>query len=183
MKEECILVKDKHFNLFIDEERIQKRIEIIAKELTAVYENKRPIFIAILNGSFMFASDIFKQLDFDCEITFMKLSSYQAMSSTGDVSTLIGLSQSIKDRHVIILEDIIDTGRTVHHFMKSLQSESPASIAVCSLLVKPTALQFNIDIDYFGFEIEDKFVVGYGLDYDQYGRNYKGIYKLAQAQN
>ena len=179
MKEK-VLVKDKYFKVFITEQKIQERVAIISSEMTAIYENKQPIFIAILNGSFMFASDVIKNIDFDCEINFTKLSSYEALSSTGNVSTLIGLNQSIEGRHVIILEDIIDTGRTMHHFTKALEVEKPASVAICSLLVKPTALQFNIDIDYIGFEIEDKFVIGYGLDYDQLGRNYRDIYKLAE---
>ena len=177
---ENILVKDKYFTILISEEKIQKRIAVISSEMTSIYENKRPIFIAILNGAFMFASDIIKSINFDCEINFIKLSSYEAMSSTGNVSTVIGLNQSIEGRHVIILEDIIDTGRTMHYFIKALKKEKPASTAICSLLIKPTALQFNIDIDYTGFEIEDKFVIGYGLDYDQLGRNYKDIYKLAK---
>jgi len=179
MKEK-VLVKDKHFKVFLTEEQIQKRIAIISSEMTAIYETKTPIFIAILNGAFMFASDIIKNIEFDCEINFTKLSSYEAMNSSGNVSTLIGLNKSIEGRHVIILEDIIDTGRTMHHFTKALEKENPASVAICSLLVKPTALQFKIDIDYTGFEIEDKFVIGYGLDYDEFGRNYRDIYKLAE---
>jgi hypoxanthine phosphoribosyltransferase len=177
---ENVLVKDKYFKIFISEEKIQKRVAVISSEMTAIYKNKQPIFIAILNGAFMFASDIIKNVDCDCEVNFIKLSSYEAMSSTGNISTLIGLNQNIEGRHVVILEDIIDTGRTMHHFIKSLEKEKPASTAICSLLVKPTALQFNIDIDYVGFEIEDKFVIGYGLDYDQLGRNYRDIYKLVK---
>ena len=177
---ESVLVKDKYFKIFVTEQEIQERIAIISSEMTALYENKQPIFIVILNGAFMFASDIIKGIDCDCEISFIKLSSYEAMSSSGHVSTLIGLNKSIEDRHVVILEDIIDTGRTMHHFTKTLEKEKPASVAICSLLVKPTALQFKIDIDYIGFEIEDKFVIGYGLDYDELGRNYRDIYKLAE---
>ena len=177
---ENILVKDKYFKVFITEQEIQERIATISAEMTAIYENKQPIFIAILNGSFMLASDVIKSINFDCEVNFTKLSSYESMSSSGNVSTLIGLNKSVAGRHVIILEDIIDTGRTMHHFTKALEQEKPASVSICSLLEKPTALQFNIDIDYIGFEIEDKFVIGYGLDYDELGRNYRDIYKLAE---
>ena len=176
---ESVFVKDKYFKVFITEQKIQERIAIISSEMTAIYESKQPIFIAILNGSFMFASDIIKNIDFDCEVNFTKLSSYESMNSSGNISTLIGLNKSIEGRHIVILEDIIDTGRTMHHFTKVLEQEKPASVAICSLLVKPTALQFKIDIDYTGFEIEDKFVIGYGLDYDELGRNYRDIYKLA----
>jgi hypoxanthine phosphoribosyltransferase len=177
---ENVLVKDKYFKLFIEEQKIQERIAVISSEMSAIYENKKPIFIVILNGAFMFASDIIKNINFDCEINFIKLSSYEALNSTGTVSTLIGLSKSIEGRHIVILEDIIDTGRTIHYFTKALEKENAASVAVCSLLVKPTALQFNIDIDFIGFEIEDKFVIGFGLDYDEYGRNYKSIYRLVE---
>jgi len=174
-----IKVKDKLFKPFISEARILERIQNIADDLKVTYQDKNPLFIAILNGSFMLAADVMKAVDFDCEITFTRLSSYQAMSSTGKVSTLLGFQQSLENRHLIILEDIIDTGRTMNYFTKSLQSENPASVAIVSLLVKPSAIVYPIDIDYTGFEIEDKFVVGYGLDYDEQGRQYRDIYQLA----
>lgn len=179
---ENIQVLDKQFNVLIAEERILSRVQEIAKEMTAIYQQKKPIFIAILNGSFMFATDIIKQIDFDCEITFTKLSSYEGFKSGGNINTIIGLNKSLKNRHVVILEDIIDTGRTMHYFTNALKKEEAASVAICSLLVKPTALEFKIDIDFVGFEIEDKFVVGYGLDYEEYGRNYNAIYQLAEEE-
>jgi hypoxanthine phosphoribosyltransferase len=152
---------------------------VIADELKIEYADKNPLFIAILNGSFMLAADVMKAVDFDCEITFTRLSSYQAMSSSGTVSTILGFQQSLKNRHLIILEDIIDTGRTMNYFMKSLQTENPASVAIVTLLVKPSAVVYPVNIDYAGFEIEDKFVIGYGLDYDEQGRQYRDIYQLA----
>ena len=178
--EERILVKDKYFKKFISETDVLNRIKVIALELKVRYQNKRPLFIAILNGSFMLASDVMKAIDFDAEITFTRLASYEAMSSSGDVKTLIGLKKDIQNRDVIILEDIIDSGRTMHHFLKSLTKENPASISIFTLLYKPKAAIYSLDIDYIGFEIEDKFVIGYGLDYDEYGRQYPDIYQLSE---
>ncbi len=175
-----ILVKDKYFKIFIPEKAILERIQEIADDLKTEYANKRPLFIVILNGSFMLAADVMKAVDFDCEITFIRLSSYQEMRSSGTVSTLIGLKTDVNNRHLIILEDIVDTGRTMNHFMQSLEAQNPASVALVSLLVKPSALVYPVEIDYTGFEIEDKFVIGYGLDYDEYGRQYRDIYQLTE---
>ncbi len=173
-----ILVKDKYFKPFIKEAAILERINEIAAQIKDRYEGKRPIFLAVLNGSFMVASDLVKSMDFDCEITFTSLSSYQSMASSGEVQTLIGLKNSIENRHIIIVEDIIDSGRTMHHFLKTLQKEKPASVAIFTLLYKPNAIVFPLEIDYIGFEIDNKFVIGYGLDYDEYGRQYRDIYQL-----
>ncbi|MGB0861263.1 MAG: hypoxanthine phosphoribosyltransferase [Saprospiraceae bacterium] len=177
--EKTILVKDKYFKKFISKATIEARIKEIVLEMATVYAKKNPLFIAVLNGSFMVASDIMKAIDFDAEITFIKLASYENMASTGEVNTLIGLKGGLEGRDVIIIEDIIDSGRTMHHFLPSLEAKNPQSIAIFTLLHKPSATIFDLDIDYVGFSIEDKFVIGYGLDYDQAGRHYGDIYQLA----
>jgi hypoxanthine phosphoribosyltransferase len=177
--QKTILVKDKEFKVFISEETIQARVKEIATEMAVVYAKKNPLFIAVLNGSFMLASDIMKAIDFDAEITFIKLASYENMASTGAVSTLIGLKGSLEGRDVVIVEDIIDSGRTMYHFLETLETQNPKSVAVFTLLHKPTATVFDLNIDYIGFSIEDKFVIGYGLDYDEAGRQYPDIYQLA----
>lgn len=177
--EKTILVKDKSFKEFISEATIQARIKEVAAEMSVIYAEKNPLFIAVLNGSFMLASDTMKAIDFAAEITFIKLASYENMASTGAVNTLIGLKNSLEGRDVIIVEDIIDSGRTMHYFLETLEIQKPKSVAIFTLLHKPTATVFDLNIDYIGFSIEDKFVIGYGLDYDEAGRQYPDIYQLA----
>ena len=142
------------------------------------YAGKRPIFLSILNGSFLFTADLFKQITIEAEVCFIKLASYKGMSSSGNVITAIGLEANVSGRDIIILEDIIDTGKTLHHYLPQLISSSPASVKVAVLLNKKEALQFPVQVDYSCFEIPNKFVVGYGLDYDGLGRNSKDIYQL-----
>jgi len=144
------------------------------------YAGKKPLFIAILNGSFMFASDLFKELNFEAEICFIKLASYKGTKSSGQVITAIGLDIDLAGRHVIVLEDIIDTGKTLHSFLPQLQNQQPASLKVAVLLDKPEPRKFEIDINYACFVIPNKFVLGYGLDFDGYGRNLKEIYQLSE---
>lgn len=173
-----IKIKDKQFIPFISENTIEAKIKELASQLKTDYEGKRPLLIAILNGSFMFASDLFKELKFEAEISFIKLASYKGTKSTGHVVTAIGLDTDITERHIIILEDIIDTGKTLHSFLPQLQHQQPASLKVAVLLDKPEPRQFEVPIDYKCFTIENKFVVGYGLDYDGLGRNISSIYQL-----
>ncbi len=173
-----IKIKDKQFIPFISETAIEGKIKELAAQLKTDYEGKRPLLIAILNGSFMFASDLFKELKFEAEISFIKLASYKGTKSTGHVVTAIGLDTDITERHIIILEDIIDTGKTLHSFLPQLQHQQPASLKVAVLLDKPEPRQFEVPIDYKCFTIENKFVVGYGLDYDGLGRNISSIYQL-----
>ncbi|MCK5171178.1 MAG: hypoxanthine phosphoribosyltransferase, partial [Bacteroidales bacterium] len=143
------------------------------------YKDKNvPLFISILNGSFMFTADLFKHIDFTCEVTFLKLTSYRGTSSTGSVRQLIGVNESIAERDVIILEDIVDTGITIEQILGQLKSFEPASVKVASLLFKPEAYQKDFGIDYIGMEIPNDFIVGYGLDYDRLGRNFPDIYTL-----
>jgi len=172
-----IQIHDKFFRPYISSEQIWEKIEEIARKLETDYEGKTPVFIAILNGSFMFAADLFKVLNIPAEICFIKLASYKGTKSSGTVITSIGLDVDLFGKHVIILEDIIDTGKTMHEFLPQLFHQQPASLKICALLHKPEATKFPLTIDYCGFSIPDKFVVGYGLDYDGLGRNIKEIYQ------
>ncbi len=173
-------VNDKLFKPFITREQLHSRIGEMARDLEADYAGENPLFIAILNGSFMFASDLFKALSIPAEICFIKLASYKGTKSTGHVITSIGLDADLHNRHVIILEDIIDTGKTMTRFLPQLLNQQPASLKICALLYKPDANQFPVQINYLGFSIPDKFVVGYGLDYDGFGRNIDEIYQLVE---
>lgn len=174
-----IQVLDKTFTPFLSEEIIQQRIVQLAQQINEDYHGKNPFFIGILNGSFIFASDLYKLIKVPSTISFIKLVSYKGTSSTGTVITSIGLEEDLQGRDVILIEDIVDTGKTLTEFIPTLQKQSPASIKICSLLHKPEALTHPLKIDYCGFDIPNKFVVGYGLDYDGYGRNSKEIYQLS----
>lgn len=173
-----IQVNDKWFVPYISEEAIAEKNAEIAANISKDYKGESPLFIAILNGSFIFAADVFRRLDIDAEISFIKLASYKGTTSTGKVVTAIGLDEILTNRHVIILEDILDTGRTLFNFLPELRAQNPKSIKIATLLNKKEARQFDIHPDYYGFEIPDKFVVGYGLDYDGNGRNIPCIYQL-----
>lgn len=173
-----IKVHDKEFEPYLTDAQLQDRIKAMADAINTDYAGKKPLFIAILNGSFMFASDLFKYITIDAEICFIKLASYKGTKSTGHVITAIGLDTDIIDRHVIILEDIVDTGKTLSEFLPQFQHQQPLSLKIAALLHKPDAMVYPIKIDYLGFSIPNKFVVGYGLDYDGLGRNIKEIYQL-----
>lgn len=174
-----IKLHDKTFDTYLSEKEIQEKIQIIAEQINHDYAGRQPLFIAILNGSFMFAADLFKRLTIDAEICFIKLASYRGMKSSGNVITAIGLDQDLFGREVIIVEDIVDTGKTLNEFLPKLDHQQPKSLKIVALLHKPEATQFQLKIDYLGFSIPNKFVVGYGLDYDGLGRNLKEIYQLA----
>jgi hypoxanthine phosphoribosyltransferase len=174
-----VQLHDKKFEIYLSEQEIQEKVKDIAGRLNNDYKSKRPLFIAILNGSFMFAADLFKYLTIDAEICFIKLASYRGMKSSGHVITAIGLDVDLFDRDVVILEDIVDTGKTLNEFLPKLDHQQPKSLKIAALLHKPEATQYPMKIDYVGFNIPNKFVVGYGLDYDGLGRNYKEIYQLA----
>lgn len=171
-------VDDKEFELYISSEDIQKRIKEIGNEINNDYSEKVPLFIGVLNGAFMFASDVFKQLSIPAEISFIKVSSYESLTSTGDVKQLLGLNEPIFNRDVILLEDIVDSGNTVASLLAVMTDLGPKSLEIASLLVKPDAMKHEIDIKYTGFEISNDFVVGYGLDYNGLGRNYNELYQL-----
>jgi hypoxanthine phosphoribosyltransferase len=173
-----IRVHDKEFVAYISSAEIGEQVERIATEINTDYKGKNPVFIAILNGAFIFAADLFKQLNVEAEISFIKLASYKGVKSTGKVITAIGLDVDLHGRDVIILEDIVDTGKTLFQFLPQLEHSNPASLKIASLLFKPESMIHLIKIDYLGFTIPNKFVVGYGLDYDGLGRNLKEIYQL-----
>lgn len=173
-----IQVLDKKFQPYIKAEQIQEQVARLGAQINAEYAGRNPLFIAILNGSFMFASDLFKELTVDAEICFIKLASYKGTKSTGNVVTSIGLDESLKGRHVIIVEDIVDTGKTLHNFLPKLNHQQPRSLKIATLLHKSEATVYDLKPDYVGFDIPNKFVVGYGLDYDGLGRNLKEIYQV-----
>lgn len=176
-----IKVHDREFVPFISEATIQHKIKDLAEQISKDYQGKRPLFVAILNGSFIFASDLFKQLEIEAEICFIKLASYKGTKSTGHVVTAIGLDTDITDRHVVILEDIIDTGKTLYEFLPQITNQRPASVRIAVLLHKPEATKYQFPIDYTCFTIPNKFVLGYGLDYDGLGRNIREIYQLHES--
>lgn len=173
-----ITVNDRQFEPYLTVPQIDEQIKRLGAQINKDYEGKRPLFIAILNGSFMFASDLFKEISIDAEICFIKLASYKGTRSTGHVVTSIGLDASLKDRHVIVLEDIVDTGKTLSEFLPQLKDHHPASLKIAALLHKPDALVHPLEIDYIGFSVPNKFLLGFGLDYDGLGRNLKEIYQL-----
>ena len=177
-----IELNNKTFQPYLTAATIDREILRIATLIDEEYAGKKPLFIAILNGSFMFASDLFKKITIDAEICFIKLASYKGTKSTGHVITSIGLDQSLKDRHVIILEDIVDTGKTLTEFLPQLRDHHPASLKIASLLHKPEALKYPVKIDFLGFEVPNKFLLGYGLDFDGLGRNLPEIYQLVEEE-
>jgi len=173
-----IKVHDKSFETYLDENTIAKRVKDIADRINSDYAGKRPLFIAILNGSFIFAADLFRQLTIEADLCFIKLASYKGMKSSGKVVTSIGLEEDLFGKDVIIVEDIVDTGKTLHNFLPKLIHQQPKSLRIAALLHKSEATAYPLKLDYIGFDIPDKFVVGYGLDYDGLGRNLKEIYQL-----
>lgn len=175
-----IKIRDREFAVSIPEEKIKARVAEIAAQISHDLEGKCPLFLAVLNGSFVFAADLLRGIDTPCEITFVRMASYEGTSSTGDVKQLIGLKEDIKDRTVVIVEDIIDSGLTMVHLLDLLKEKQPAEIKIAALLVKPGNLKVNLDIPYCCFEIPNDFIVGYGLDYDGEGRNLPSIYTVTE---
>jgi len=174
-----IIVKDKNFKPFIVEERIAEAVKKMAGQLNSDLKNEFPLFLAVLNGSFMFASDLLKEITIPCELSFIKMKSYEGIKSAGHVTELLGLSEDIENRTVVIIEDIVDSGLTLDRLITVLKEKKVKHIKVASLLVKPEMYTKDHKIDYFGFSISKEFVVGYGLDYEGQGRNLKEIYILA----
>lgn len=174
-----IKLKDKKFKPYIDEQRIAGAVRQIALDLNTELKNDFPLFLAVLNGSFMFASDLLKEISIPCEISFIKMKSYEGVNSTGIMTELIGLNEDIENRTIVIIEDIVDSGLTIDRLIRMLNDKKVKQIKVASLLFKPEMYQKHHKIDYFGFPISNEFVVGYGLDYEGLGRNLKEIYILA----
>lgn len=175
-----ITVLDREFSVYITEDEIQSRVTALAEKINEDLRGHDVLFFGILNGVFLFAADIFRQITLNAQISFIKLASYDGTSSTGKIKELIGWNEDITGKTVIVLEDIVDTGYTLERVIGELKLRKAADIKICTLLFKPEAYLKDIPIDYIGFEIPNSFVVGYGLDYDGYGRNLTAIYKLTK---
>lgn len=175
-----VTCRDKQFELFISSKQIQDRIKTLAQKINEEYKGKNPVFVAILNGVYRFAGDIFNHIEIDCEISFVKLRSYVGMES-GELTTMLGLDTDLEGREVILLEDIVDTGKTLYHFLPELKKQKPASVKIMTLLVKPEAAQYDIPLEFVGFSVPNYFLLGYGLDYDGLGRHYNDLYKVVET--
>jgi len=173
-----VKVLDKSFSIYLTEEEILAEVKRVADEINKDMEGEEPIFMGILNGSFMFASDLYKNITLDSQITFLKLASYEGTTSTGKIKRLIGINEDIKDKTVVVIEDIVDTGNTLDSILKQLKGYEPKEIKLVTLLFKPDAYTKDFPIDYKCFDIPNDFILGYGLDYDGYGRNLRHIYKI-----
>ncbi len=177
---DIVTVKDKRFRLSIPNQVIQHAVQSVAQRINQDYAGREPLFLAVLNGAFMFAADLMRQVTLPCEISFVKLTSYKGLQSAGQVKELIGLNVPIEGRDIIIVEDIVDTGLTMQHMLETLQEHNPGSINICTLLLKPDKLQVDLDVRYAALKIPNDFIVGYGLDYDGQGRNLKSIYTIVE---
>lgn len=180
---QLIKAHDLSFQPYLLAETIAERVKELGAVLSQKYANKNPLLIAVLNGSFVFAADLMRTCQMDCEISFVKLSSYEGTDSTGKVTEVIGLDEDIKGRDVIVVEDIIDSGKTMVHFLAQLKKREPGSVSIVTLLLKPDVFGDQFPVDHIGFEIPNKFVIGYGLDYDGLCRNLPDIYQLHQAKD
>jgi len=177
---DTITVKDKTFRLSYSEDYIKSRVKAVADRINADMAGRNPLLLAVLNGSFIFAADLMRMINIPCEISFVKLASYQGTTSSGKIKEVIGINEDLTGRDVIIVEDIVETGRTMRRMIEQLGTRNPASVSICSLLVKPEKLEVPLDIKYGVMDIPNEFIVGYGLDYDQQGRNLKDIYTLVE---
>ncbi len=177
---ERVKIHGKEFEISITNDEIKREIKRVAGEINRDYAGKCPVLLGVLNGCFMFAAELMNNLNIDCEISFVKLSSYQGTTTTGTVREVLGLTQSIEGRDVIIVEDIVDTGYTMQRMMETLGTHNPASVQIASLFLKPARLKVPVDVKYSAFTIPDRFIVGYGLDYDGLGRNYPNIYDAVE---
>ncbi|TDB69005.1 hypoxanthine phosphoribosyltransferase [Arundinibacter roseus] len=175
-----ITIRNKTFVPFLSPAALEARIAQVAHQLNEDYKGKMPLFIVVLKGAFMFSAELFKHVTIPCEITFVRLASYESMESSGRVKQIMGLEESVENRHVVLVEDIVDTGLTMAQLVAQLRQKGAESVEVATLLHKPDALKQPVDLRYIGFEIENRFVVGYGLDYDEQGRNLDSIYVLAE---
>jgi len=175
-----IRLADKTFVPYLGEEKIRDAVKRVAEHITADLQRKCPLFLVVLNGSFLFAADLVRNVGTECEVSFVKLASYHGTASSGTIKELVGLNEELDGRHVVVVEDIVDTGNTIVHILEQLKPKQPASVRVATLLFKPDAYKKNIPIDYIGLEIANDFIVGYGLDYNGLGRNLRDIYVLHQ---
>jgi hypoxanthine phosphoribosyltransferase len=175
-----IIIHNKKFELAIPASIIEKEVNRISNELNRDLNGKTPVFLSILNGSFMFTSDLVKQFHSNCEVSFVKLTSYQGNQSSGNVQQIIGLNNDLKNRVVVVIEDIVDTGTTLFHFLKEIEKMQPTEVKVAAMFYKPLACKHPIKIDYLGIEVPNDFIIGYGLDYNGLGRNFNDLYKLSE---
>lgn len=177
-----VKIKDKEFVPMISEEEIKRRVKELAAQISMDMAGKNPLLLAVLNGSFVFAADLMREITIESEISFVKLASYQGTTSTGTVKEVIGINENLSGRTVIIVEDIVESGLTMKRMIESLGTRNPASVHICTLLLKPDCLKVDLDIEYAAFSIPNDFIVGYGLDYDQQARNLKDIYVLKKEE-
>jgi len=175
-----VTIKDKTFTVSMPEAQIKARVKELAQQISRDMEGKNPLFLAVLNGAFVFAADLMREMTIPCEISFVKLASYQGTTSTGKIKEVMGINEDLSGRTVIILEDIVETGLTIRQMIESLGTRNPASVHVCTLFFKPERLKEDIDLKYVAFKIPNDFILGYGLDYDQQGRGLKDLYTLAE---
>lgn len=175
---DSIRIKDKCFRISLSETEIKQRVKSLAEEMSRDLEGKNPLFLAVLNGSFIFAADLIREMTIPCEISFVKLASYQGTTSTGKIHEVIGINEDLSGRTVVIIEDIVESGQTMKRMIEQIGTRNPASVQICTLFFKPEKLKENLNLDYVAFRIPDDFIVGYGLDYDQGGRGLRHIYTI-----
>ena len=175
-----VKVLDKEFGLYIPQEKIEAHIQTVADQINRDLDGMNPLFLVVLNGAFMFASELFKRLTIPCEISFVKLTSYAGTESTNVVRELIGLDHSLEGRHVVVVEDIVDTGHTMRYTLQKIRDLKAADVRIATMFFKPGNFKYSYPIDYKGMDIGNEFIVGYGLDYDQQGRNLPDIYKISE---
>ena len=177
---DSIKIKDKSFRVSIPEAEIKTRVKALAEQMSKDLEGKNPIFLAVLNGAFIFAADLMREMTIPCEISFVKLASYQGTTSTGKVKEVFGINENLSGRTVVIVEDIVESGQTMKQMIESLGTRNPESVRICTLFFKPEKLKEDLDLDYVAFRIPDDFIVGYGLDYDGLGRELKDVYTIVE---
>ena len=175
-----IKIKDKSFRVSIPEAEIKTRVKALAEQMSKDLEGKNPIFLAVLNGAFIFAADLMREMTIPCEISFVKLASYQGTTSTGKVKEVFGINEDLSGRTVVIVEDIVESGQTMKQMIESLGTRNPASVQICTLFFKPEKLKEELTLDYVAFRIPDDFILGYGLDYDGLGRELKDVYTIVE---
>ena len=179
---DIIQIRDKRFRISIPEATLKSRIKEVAQQISKDMEGKNPLFLGVLNGAFMFAADLMREMTIPCEVSFVKLASYQGTTSTGKIQEVIGINENLSGRTVIIVEDIVESGMTMKRMMEQIGTRNPASVHICTLFFKPDKLKEDLDLDYVAFSIPDDFIVGYGLDYDQAGRELKDVYTIVNEE-
>jgi hypoxanthine phosphoribosyltransferase len=178
---DTVKIKDKSFRVSIPEAEIKQRVKALAEQMSKDLEGKNPIFLAVLNGAFIFAADLMREMTIPCEISFVKLASYQGTTSTGKVKEVFGINEDLSGRTVVIVEDIVESGQTMKQMIESLGTRNPESVRICTLFFKPEKLKEDLNLDYVAFRIPDDFIVGYGLDYDGLGRELKDVYTIVEG--